>query len=390
MRWHLGLALGLLLGVAALGATPAWAAQTWEGTWSSTFGEIKMTAGGSGTYPNCGTISGGLTDGGQRNAGTWQECSSNGKYEFFMSASGGSFTGSYTRGESETCVSPPCTWNGTCIAGPCTQNAAEDPEDPKGPRAKVTRVSGDRDVRVKRKDGSFRALKAGDTVGPGVELYTGIDSEITLEFPDGSVMTIKEMSQVLISDLISEGSRQMIRVAIKLGELDASVNPRKAFQADFKVVVPTATAGVRGTKFSVFYDPANKLSLLSVREGTVAWDPVKAGQAEVTVTAGQEIQATPKRVSAPAAIGMAGARGGTNMSDARDLVLARVDKKKKSCKLKPARSPSAVAVDPVRRGWLVAVKIAAGKVEGKSTWTVRSGKARPKNRLARKINRGCT
>lgn len=126
-RTRLGAALALL--ALALLALPgaATGAPTWEGTWSSTFGEIKMSAGGSGTYPNCGTISGGLSDGGLTNKGTWTECSSNGKYEFHMSASGGSFTGTYTRGTSDTCVSPPCTWNGTCIAGPCKDPPPKQP-----------------------------------------------------------------------------------------------------------------------------------------------------------------------------------------------------------------------------------------------------------------------
>jgi hypothetical protein len=104
---------------------------TWEGTWSSTFGDIEMTASGSGTYPNCGTISGGISgDEGRTNKGTWQECSSNGKYEFHMSGSGLTFDGSYTRGESDSCVFPPCTWDGSCISGACLENDDPAPARP--------------------------------------------------------------------------------------------------------------------------------------------------------------------------------------------------------------------------------------------------------------------
>ncbi|MGH2836718.1 MAG: FecR family protein [Thermoleophilaceae bacterium] len=274
-----------------------------------------------------------------------------------------------------------------CAARSRRASAAQSCPAPGAPAvAKVIRISGE--VTAEKEDGSSRALKAGDTVGAGVELKTGIDSEVTLQFADGAVMTISEMSWVFISDLLNEGSRQTIRVSVKLGELDATVNPQKAFQSDFKVTVPYATAGVRGTKFSVFYDPVAKVSLLSVREGIVAWDPVAPGLATVTVTAGQEIEGTPTSVSAPAAIGQAGARGGVNRLKARDLVLSRLGRAKKRCKLRAARSRSALGIKPARKGWLVSVKV-TGKAKGKSIWRVRGRKVEPKNKVARKIARGC-
>ena len=123
-RWRVGLALTVVVVAAAVTAgVPAFAAYTWEGTWSSTFGEIKMNASGGGTYPG-GTISGGIQgDEGRTNKGTWKESSSNGTYEFHMSEQGRLFDGTYERSEGG-CVFPPCDWDGQCISGPCLQNSS--------------------------------------------------------------------------------------------------------------------------------------------------------------------------------------------------------------------------------------------------------------------------
>ena len=128
-RWRAGLALAPVLVVAALvNGVPAYAAYTWEGVWSSTFGDIKMSASGSGTYPG-GSISGGISgEEGRQNKGTWQESSTNGTYEFLMSESGRSFDGTYER-TGGGCVFPPCDWDGQCISGPCRQNSAPEPGD---------------------------------------------------------------------------------------------------------------------------------------------------------------------------------------------------------------------------------------------------------------------
>jgi hypothetical protein len=119
--------------VAGLSGAPAWAAYTWEGVWSSTFGDIKMDAGGAGTYPG-GTISGGITgEDGRTNKGTWQESSTNGNYEFHLSESGRAFDGTYERAGGG-CVFPPCDWDGACISGPCRQNSAPERESCTRPR----------------------------------------------------------------------------------------------------------------------------------------------------------------------------------------------------------------------------------------------------------------
>ena len=147
-------------------------------------------------------------------------------------------------------------------------------------------------------------------------------------------------------------------------------------------------ASVRGTAFSVFYDPGTKASLVTVSEGTVAVMPTRAGGSEVLVPAGRELEVTPSATSALAPIGKAGARGGVNRFRARALVLDKLDAAGRRCRITVARSTAGLRVATARRGWRVAVKV-GGRARGTSTWTITGGKARPRNKIAKRIARRC-
>jgi hypothetical protein len=209
---RIGAALALLaLALLALpgGSSGDSSSPTWEGTWSSTFGDIKMTASGSGTYPNCGTISGSISgDEGRTNKGTWQECSSNGKYEFHMSGSGLTFDGSYTRGESDSCVFPPCTWDGTCISGACLEN--DDPAPARPPHCGAA---------------SFLA----DAAAEGCDLGSlPIGKRVTVDSPkpgktkDISPREIPELNRLILEILAEqEAERLAAALAAKFGAKEA-------------------------------------------------------------------------------------------------------------------------------------------------------------------------
>ena len=56
-------------------------------------------------------------------------------------------------------------------------------------------------------------------------------------------------------------------ILLKMGEIAAQVNTSEATKSDFRIKNPTGTTSVRGTKFSVSYDPGSRTSLVSVTEG---------------------------------------------------------------------------------------------------------------------------
>jgi hypothetical protein len=236
--------------------------------------------------------------------------------------------------------------------------------------------------------GPWRPLSATTKLGKGAEVSTDVDAEAVLKFSDGSEMTLDEMTQVVVDDLLHSGSRQAVAVQLKMGEMAAKVNPKKAFQTDFKMTTPTGRFAPRGTVFSVFHDAVAKSSIVSVSEGTVEVDPARAGLPTTMVPAGKELEVTAKSISRLARPGKAGARGGVNRRRARDLVAKLLSRHRRRCALTIPESPTAVAVKTAPGGWLVAVRV-AGRAKGKATFGVARRKAKPKNAVAKKITRGC-
>lgn len=400
-RWRAGLAIAVVIVAAALSAAPAWGAYTWEGRWSSTFGSIEMTASGSGTYPNCGTISGGLTgDQGRTNKGTWQECSTNGKYEFHMSESGTSFTGTYTRGTSDTCVSPPCTWNGQCVAGPCFENTASPCPGKEAPRANAAALN---EVRVTRVEGgvAFHRARAPDDIWceaekdtvlkQGDEISCDPDGAVTLQFADNSTVVVRNTSQLKIASFFTEGGTVKTEILLKMGSVAAKVHRSEATKSDFRIKTPTGTASRRGTTFSVFYDPGSKAMLTSVTDGLVFIDPTKRGLENVTLRPGKEVEVTPQAVSDIAKIGNAGARGGATRLEAVNKVLNVIAKNDdpNACGITTPRK-NAYSIGTARKGWKLTVKLIGRPTNvGKSKWKVIRGKVRPANALAKRVKKGC-
>ncbi|MDX6665467.1 MAG: hypothetical protein QOG68_1673 [Solirubrobacteraceae bacterium] len=279
----------------------------------------------------------------------------------------------------------PCTGEGFDIK----IFAPTGPEDPcavASQCATVVGVSGEVSVRAAG-GGPLRPLKVGAQLTKGDELVTGVDADAQLKFADGTIMKVSEMTELLIADLLVKGSRQAVIVALKLGEVSAQVNPKHAFQTDFKVTTPSGTAGVRGTVLSVFYDPSSKTMIETTREGSVEVDPAGPGLATTVVPAGKEVQVTPKAITALAPIGKAGARGGLNRRDALVRVLEIVTRAKGPCKISTPRT-DAFAVKSARGGWAVAIKL-TGRHRGTSQWTVKGRQVVAVNPLAKKLRRGC-
>ena len=182
--------------------------------------------------------------------------------------------------------------------------------------------------------------------------------------------------------------RRDVAVRLKVGEINASVKREKVVDTNYEVQMPTATTSVRGTVFSVSADPVAKAGTVSVREGLVAVDPVRAGLRTVLVPAGKEVEVTATAITKLSAPGKAGARGGTSRVVARRLVLAELRRAPARCRLRTPRSQTVASTEPARKGWLVAVSV-SGKVSGRSTWSVRGKRVTAVNRTAKRVARGC-
>ena len=257
---------------------------------------------------------------------------------------------------------------------------------PAAPKFKVTSIRNEAAFRVNA--GDWRPIKAGDEVTQDMELFTGVDSGMTVDMGDGSVFRLDELTQLLVDTIARSETRKDVAVRLVVGRVSAQIKKEQVVDTNFEIQTPTATTSVRGTVFSVFYDPGTKASLVTVSEGAVAVMPKRAGGRELLVSAGREVEVTPSGTSALAPLGKAGARGGVNRFRARALVLDKLDAAARRCRITVARSTAGLRVATARGGWLVRVKV-SGRASGTSTWKVRRGKARPRNGIAKRIARRC-
>jgi hypothetical protein len=305
-------------------------------------------------------------------------------------------TGKLILATSETCSAPGrCSGLGFEVKIYEPQEPTEDPCAAK-PRARSAAVNEVRVIAVAQgadfhkagtPEDQWETLCKDTVLQQGDEISVDPDGAVTLQFADNSTTVVKNTTQLKIASYFTEGGVVRTEILLKMGEIAAQVCKSCATKSDFRIKSPTGVASVRGTDFSVFYDPGSRAMLTTVREGIVEVDPVAEGLATAHVPAGKEVEVTAKAISPVAAIGKAGARGGLNRRAALAKVMKVVARGNGPCKVRTPRT-GATAVRTAPRGWAVAVKL-TGRRKGTSKWSVTSGRVRAQNTLARKIARRC-
>jgi hypothetical protein len=224
-------------------------------------------------------------------------------------------------------------------------------------------------------------LKQGD------EISCDPDGSVTLAFADNSTVVLHNTTQLKIASFFTEGGVVRTEILLKMGEVAAQVNKSEATKSDFRIQTQAGAGTTRGTTFNTFYDPGSRSAIFSTYEGTLEVDPAARGLPTRLVGAGKEVEVTPRHITALAAIGKAGARGGVNRLTARDRVLKVIARHQDACKTTTPRT-NAFSVEPGPAGWRVGVKL-SGKLRGTSRWTVRHGRVAAANAIARKLKRSC-
>jgi len=248
----------------------------------------------------------------------------------------------------------------------------------------VASISGE--VAVRTGNGQWQPLTPGTRLAANQELFTGIDSHVTVTFENGSTMRIGELTQILAGTLQQKGKRNDIEVQLVIGAIKATVKHEISLDTSFKIRTATASAGVRGSAMSVFYDPSSRLEIVGVLSDRAYLQP-RGSTKVITIPQGEEVAITPSGVSRLAPIGKADARGGIDAQTAWDLVLAAVGKTSATCGLTSPMTP--FGVKPAgATAWQVTIPV-AGKVTGPAAWTVNNGKVAPANTAADTITAGC-
>jgi hypothetical protein len=136
--------------------------------------------------------------------------------------------------------------------------------------ATVSAVGGT--VQLTPKNGKPGALAEGQRVESGAAIKTGSDSSVTLRFDDGQMVALTSNTSFVIDDYRfnphkpAEGG--FLSTLVRGGMRSVTGIIGKANPSEVKVKVDTATAGIRGTDFQLFYDGTRLF--ISVRDGAVS------------------------------------------------------------------------------------------------------------------------
>jgi hypothetical protein len=247
-----------------------------------------------------------------------------GKFVFVISATNG-YAGTYTgyrQGDEIVGTYDPRTGNaGFGMPAPfkaTIEGWSQPPQPPPAlndegnhPVATLTAIKGD--VFVRHQDGEeWEEGRIGMVLGHDDEVRTGPDSAATLEaWGNNWRLDVEELSHVYPSTLESQESRLKVRVLLQMGYVKAHVVRQRTLLTDFSVQTPTATAGVRGTIFSVRYDPRQQNTSIMVEEGSVFVEPRNSEFAPFALTANQQVQVSAQQVGAITSTNAALARTNT-------------------------------------------------------------------------------
>ena len=117
--------------------------------------------------------------------------------------------------------------------------------------ARVVALSGS--ATVTNVDKTQVRLLSGARVTEGMQLETSANGFITLEFADHSRISLPSNSLIRITTLRATRYTRSPRTAITIvhGSVESTVSPLKENKGSFRIVSPSAVAGVRGTHFRV-------------------------------------------------------------------------------------------------------------------------------------------
>ncbi len=143
-------------------------------------------------------------------------------------------------------------------------------------------------VSVKNVQGSIRKGAKDSEVYWGETVRVDQDSLAALRFFDGSNVEINPNSQLMITSMNHPTDQQKeIRLRLMAGWVLAKVEKLKTASSLFEIEAGGVVCGVRGTQFSVEYEPNQETVDLKVMEGTVY---AKAQDKTYFLNGGDEIE----------------------------------------------------------------------------------------------------
>lgn len=134
---------------------------------------------------------------------------------------------------------------------------------------KVVRIEGEVELLRSGQEDNPVELWGGEVIRQSDRIYTGLEAICVLQFPDNSIVTIRELTDVKVSAFLNDANSVRTRLWLKAGEIAAEVDRSESVRSDFAVKTPTATCSVRGTSFTVDYDESEVETDVAVVSGFV-------------------------------------------------------------------------------------------------------------------------
>ena len=155
------------------------------------------------------------------------------------------------------------------LAGASVGWAAGAPQASKS-SLEATFVSLNGKVTIKNKRGVSRTAKTTSTVPEGSTVITSTDGEASLKIFDGSTVKLKPSTSLVVATLQQPSlGEKIIKFKLKFGEFFAKVAKLTSSNSSFETDAGGVVCGVRGTEYSMFYDPQTGKVNVVVLDGTV-------------------------------------------------------------------------------------------------------------------------
>ncbi|MCB1096399.1 MAG: FecR domain-containing protein, partial [Verrucomicrobiae bacterium] len=155
------------------------------------------------------------------------------------------------------------------------QNPRPPEPEPAPDRFVIVEVVGE--VEIIAEDGSIRLAKEGELVDARERIYTSLESHVVVRperNPDLFQITVRELSDLVLSSLFLDEGSIIARLELKAGEMTADLIHGTELKSDFQIKTPTATCSVRGTVYSIGYEEATATTRIEVSEdGPIHFNP---------------------------------------------------------------------------------------------------------------------
>lgn len=130
----------------------------------------------------------------------------------------------------------------------------------------------------------------------GDEISCDPDGGILLQFADNSTVLVRNTTQLKIASFFTEGGVVKTEILLKMGEVAAKVHKSEATKSDFVIKPPGGPGSVRGTTFSMKFDPPTQTTFIKVEEGIVDYTPEKSPASKITLKTGQQVKIEKDRI----------------------------------------------------------------------------------------------